>query len=111
MVILLRDRDAASARLLETAAQIAAVKDSMLVVLCAPALAGATGMEQWITERTATHPVRVQIEAAPMELATLSERLNQVGCGVIALDAGLFERREGLGDLVEHFSCDMLVVP
>ena len=66
VVILLRDRDAASARLFETAAQIAAVKDSMLVVLCAPALAGAAGMEQWITERAATHPVRVQVEAAPV---------------------------------------------
>ena len=112
VVILLRDRDAASARLFDTAAQIAAATDSMLAVLCAPALAGATGVEQWIAERAATHPVRVQVEVAPAEPATLRERLDQLGCRLIALDAGLLEGSGGgLRSLVERFSCDMLVVP
>ena len=102
----------AAARLFDMAAQIAAATDSMLAVLCAPALAGAAGVEHWIAERAATHRVRVRIEAAPAEPAALRERLGQLDCRVIALEAGLLERGDsGLGDLVERFSCDMLVVP
>ena len=112
VAILLRDRDAASARLFETAAQIAAARDSILAVLCTPTLAAAAGMEQWIAERAATHGVQVQIEAAPAEPTVLRERLGQLDCRVIALDARLFEGSDGgLSDLVERFSCDMLFVP
>ena len=112
VAILLRDRDAASARLFETAAQIAAARDSILAVLCTPTLAAAAGMEQWITERAATHGVQVQIEAAPAEPTVLRERLGQLDCRVIALNAKLFEGSNGgLSDLVERFSCDMLFVP
>ena len=112
VAMLLRDRDAASARLFETAAQIAAARDSILAVLCTPTLAAAAGMEQWIAERAATHGVQVQIEAAPAEPTVLRERLGQLDCRVIALNAKLFEgSNDGLSDLVERFSCDMLFVP
>ena len=112
VVTLLRDRGAASARLFDMAAQIAAATDSMLTVLYAPALAGAVGMEHWIAERAATNRVRVRIEAAPAELAALRERLGQLDCRMIALEPGLFEGGNGgLGGLIERFSCDMLVVP
>ena len=111
VVILLRDRDVASARLFDTAVQIAAATDSGLTVLCAPALADAEGIERWIAERAAAHPVRVRVEAAPAEPAALSERLGQLDCRVIALDAGLLEGGGGLRHLAERFSCDMLFVP
>lgn len=112
VVTLLRDRDAAAARLFDMAAQIAAANDSTLTVLYVPALIGGAGMENWVAERAATHRVRVRVEAAPAEPAALRERLGQLDCRVIALDAGLFEGSDGgLGELVEHFSCDMLVVP
>ena len=112
VVILLRDRDAASARLFDTAAQIAAATDSTLAVLCAPPLAGTAGVEQWIAERAATHPVRVQVEVAPAEPAALRERLDQLDCRLVALDAGVVEGGGGgLRSLVERFSYDMLVVP
>jgi hypothetical protein len=112
VAILLRDRDAGSARLFETAAQIAAATDSMLAVLCAPALAAAAEMERWIAERAAPHGVRVRIEATPAEPAALRERLGQLDCRVIALEAGLFEGGDGgLVGLIDRFSCDMLVVP
>ncbi len=112
VVTLLRGRDAAAARVFDMAAQIAAATDSMLAVLCAPALADAAGVEHWIAERAAMHRVRVRVEAAPAEPAALRERLGQLDCRVIALDSGLLEGGDGgLGELVERFSCDMLVVP
>ena len=112
VVALLRDRDAAAARLFDMAAQIAAATDSLLAVLCAPALLGTAGMENWVTERAAPHRVRFRVEAAPPEPDALRERLVQLDCRVIALDAGLLERGDGgLGEFVERFSCDMLVVP
>jgi nucleotide-binding universal stress UspA family protein len=111
VVMLLRDRDAAAARLFDTAARIAAAKDSALAVLYAPPLADAAGMENWIAERTGAHSVRVRVEAAPVEPAALHERLGQLACRVIALDAGMFEGKDGLSELVERFACDMLVVP
>jgi hypothetical protein len=112
VVTLLRDRDAAAARLFDMAAQIAAATDSMLAVLYAPVLAEAAGVERWIAERAATHRVRVRVEAAPAEPAALRERLRLLDCRVIALEAGLLEKGDGgLANLVEGFSCDMLVVP
>jgi hypothetical protein len=111
VVTLLRDRDAAAARLFDTAARIAAATDSALAVLCASPLAAAAGMENWIAERMAVHRVQLQIEAAPTEPAALHERLGQLACRVIAIDAGMFEREDGLRELVERFTCDMLVVP
>jgi nucleotide-binding universal stress UspA family protein len=112
VVTLLRDRDAGAARVFDIAAQIAAATDSMLAVLCAPALADKSGVEHWIAERAAPHRVRVRVETAPAEPAALRERLGQIDCRVIALDAGLLESGDSaLRDLVERFSCDMLVVP
>lgn len=111
VVTLLRERDAAAVRLFDMAARIAAAKDSELAVLCAPALADSAGMESWIAERMAAQAVRVQIEAVPQEPAALAERLGQLACRVIALDAGLLKGEDGLRELVERFACDMLVVP
>jgi hypothetical protein len=111
VVMLLRDRDAAAARLFDTAARIAAATDSVLAVLCAPPLADAAEMAPWIAEHAAMHPVRVQVEAAPEQPAALRERLAQLDCRVVAFDAGLAEGRGGLRRLVERFSCNMLLVP
>ncbi len=51
VVTLLRGRDAAAARLFDMAAQIAAATDSLLAVLCTPALAG-DGRDRALDRRT-----------------------------------------------------------
>jgi nucleotide-binding universal stress UspA family protein len=112
VAILLRDRNPASVRLFDAAAQIAAAEDSVLAVLCPPAMAGAAGFDKWITDRAAAHPVRLQIEAAPSEPAALSERLGQLGCRLVALEARLSEGGgQALRSLAAHFAGDILIVP
>jgi hypothetical protein len=111
VAILLRDRDPASVRLIETAAQIASARDGILTVICPPAIAGAPGFDKWVSDSVA-HRVRVQIEVAPVEPSALHERLGHLDCRLLALEAGL---AEGSGDalrrLVERLACDMLIVP
>jgi nucleotide-binding universal stress UspA family protein len=112
VVILLRDRDPASARLVETAAQITSARNGILTMICPPAIVDAPGFDQWVSDSVAQYRVRVQIELAPVESAALYERLEQLNCRLLALEAGL---AEGSGDalrpLVERFACDMLIVP
>ena len=110
VVTLLRDRDAGSARLLDAAAQIAAANDRMLTVICPAAVADTDGLEEWITGHAAGHDVRVQIEVASLDPGALQERLGQLDCRLLALEAGLAEGA-GLRQLVERFACDMLIVP
>jgi nucleotide-binding universal stress UspA family protein len=111
VVMLLRDRNLASARLFDAAAQIAAARESVLTVICPPAISGAEGFEQWIADRVKEHPVRVQIEIAAVEAANLRERLSELDCRLLAFEAAL---AEGSGDrvrkIVERFACDVLIV-
>jgi hypothetical protein len=63
-------------------------------------------------DRVAQHPVRVQIEVALVEPNALRKRLGQLDCRLLALEAGLAEGiRDRLHQLVDHFACDMLIVP
>ena len=112
VVILLRDRDLASARLVETAAQIASARGDVLMVICPPAIAEAPGFGTWVSDSVAQHRIRVQIELAPAEPAALHERLGQLDCRLLALEAGLAERSGAtLRELVARSRCDMLIVP
>ena len=112
VALLLRDRDPASARLVETAAQIASARDDVLTVICPPAIADAPGFDKWVADSVAHDRVRVQIEVAPVEPATLQERLRHLDCRLLALEAGLAERSgDTLRELIERFACDMLIVP
>jgi nucleotide-binding universal stress UspA family protein len=111
IVILLRDRDAASARLLEAAAQVAAARDRVLVVMCPPDVGSADGIEKWIAERIAGYAIRMQIEVMPIEPASLHERLGHFECRLLALRAGQAGAGgEELRKLAERFACDMLIV-
>jgi nucleotide-binding universal stress UspA family protein len=110
VVMLLRDRSAASSRLLEAAAQIAQTADRTLTVICPPAVAG-IGFENWVADRLADHPVRLQVEIAPAAPADLHRRIGELDCRCLAIASG---EAEGSGDrlreLVERFGCDILVV-
>jgi nucleotide-binding universal stress UspA family protein len=140
VVMLLRDRSDASARLLEAAAQIAHNADSrsaagggadrrgrdrrgrdrrgtdrrgaanLLTVICLPAIAG-KGFEKWIADRLAGHPVRLQIEIAPAEPAALHQRIGELDCRLLAIEAGSTEGRgDRLREFVERCGCDILMV-
>ena len=111
VVLLLRDRSAASARLLEAAAQIAAAADRVLTVICPPVVARAPRFDKWISDRLADHPVRLQIEIGHAEPAELQRRLGELECRLLAVEASVVEGgSERLRELVERFACDILVV-
>jgi nucleotide-binding universal stress UspA family protein len=110
VVMLLRDRTAASSRLLEAAAQIAETADRTLTVICPPAVAG-TGFEKWVADRLADHPVRLQVEIAPAEPAALHQRIGELDCRCLAIAWGGAEASgDPLRELVERFGCDLLLV-
>ena len=111
VVVMLRDRGAASVRLLDAAAQLAEAADRVLTVICPPTVAGAERFDKWITDRLAGHPVRLQVEIGPAEPAALHRRIGELDCRLLAVEAG---PAEGSGDrlrgFVEDFACDILVV-
>jgi hypothetical protein len=110
VVVLLRDRDPASVRLFDAAAQIASARDGVLVVIIPPALA-ANAFDRWISDRIAEHPVRAQVQVAPIELSALDERLGQLHCRLLAFEVGLVEGSgERLQHIVERSACDLLIV-
>jgi hypothetical protein len=111
VVLLLRDRDAASARLLEAATQAAQAADRVLTVICPPAVADVAGLDEWIADRLAGQPVRLHIETGPAEPAALNRRIGELDCRLLAVEAGRAEGGgEPLRDLFERFTCDILVV-
>jgi len=110
VVMLLRDLSAASARLLEAAAQIAETADRLLTVICQAAVPGA-GVETWVIDRLAGHPVRLQVEIAPPEPAALHQRISELDCRCLAVAAaGAEGNGNRLRELVERFGCDILMV-
>jgi hypothetical protein len=111
VVMLLRDRGPASVRLLEAAVQIAQAADALLTVICPPAIAGAERFEQWIADRLAGHPVRLQVEIGPAEPAALRQRLVELDCRLLAIEAGgAAGRGDRLREFVDRFACDILIV-
>jgi nucleotide-binding universal stress UspA family protein len=111
VAMLLRDRSAASVRLLEAAAQLAQSADGLLTVICPPAVAGAERFETWIADRLADRPVRLQVEIAPEEPAALRQRIVELECHCLAIEAGgAVGRADRLREFVERFACDILIV-
>ena len=116
VVMLLRDRGAASSRLLEAAAQIAHAADGTLTVICPPAVAGTgfetgAGLEKWVADQLADHPVRLQVEIAPAAPADLHRRIGELDCRCLAIASGGAEGSGGrLRELFERFGCDILLV-
>lgn len=111
VAMLLGDRSPASVRLLEAAAQITQAADRMLTVICPPAIAGTQGFERWIADHLAGRPVRLQVEIGPAEPAALRQRLRELNCCVLAIEAGsAVGRADRLRELVEPFGCDILIV-
>lgn len=105
VALLLRDRGAASLRLLDAAAQIAEAADALLTVIC-PSAAAAEAFENWVADRFAGRTLRLQVEIAPAEPSALRQRLGELECRLLAIEAG----GDQLRDLVERYACDILIV-
>jgi hypothetical protein len=111
VVSVLRDRSPVSVRLLEAAARVAEARGGGLTVISSPEIAGAAGFESWIGERLAAYAVPLQIEIAPSEPAVFERRIVELGCRVLAIEAGVADGVAArLRERARRFACDILVV-
>jgi K+-sensing histidine kinase KdpD len=108
VVVVLRDREPASARLLEAAAQLAEIAGAPLTVVCAPDLARAAAFDTWLSEHVAARPVQLRIETAMNDPAALYQRILELNCGLLALAADAAQT--GLRELMAGAACDLLVM-
>jgi hypothetical protein len=108
VVVVLPDREPASARLLEAAAQLAEIAGAPLTVVGAPELTRSDGFDDWLAEHAAVRPVQLRIEAAMNDAAALHRRVLELNCGVLACAAGAAQN--GLRELAVGAACDLLVM-
>lgn len=108
VVVLLRERSAGFARLLQTAARMAELGGGALTVICPPVLAAAEDFAEWVDEQLAAASVRAQIEAAPSDPAAIQARIAELDCGLLACAAIAIARGE-LTEVTRHLTCHVLV--
>ncbi len=107
----LRDREPASARILEAAAQFAEAANADLIVICAPELAHDMVFGAWVGERLAAYPVRARIEPAPSGPAALQRHILGLDCALLALAAdGELADPDRLREIAAGTGCDILVM-
>jgi len=107
----LRDREPASARILEAAAQFAEAANADLIVICAPELAHDMVFGAWVGERLAAYPVRARIEPAPSGPAALQRHILGLDCALLALAAdGELADPDRLREIAAGTACDILVM-
>jgi hypothetical protein len=106
----LRDRGESAARLLRTAARLARISESSLIIIGPPALARSRAFGEWIAEHLGDPPIPVQIEPAPSNPATLPELLAGRDCHLLAIEPRQTEGSSNrLREFVERFSCNLLI--
>jgi hypothetical protein len=111
VVTVLHDREPASARVLDAAAQFAEAAAANLLVICATKLADDKLFEAWVGERLTAYSVHPRIESASDDPATLQRHILGLDCGLLALaeDAEPVDpdrRRE----IATKTGCDILVM-
>jgi hypothetical protein len=107
IVVLLREHSAASARLLQTAAQFAGLGGFRLTVITPTVLAATQELRDWIREQLPPALPQPQLEAAPADTAALNRRISELNCRVLAIDAATTQRE--LVEIAERLPCDILV--
>jgi hypothetical protein len=108
---LLHSRSQQSARILEIAAQIAGICRATLTVAGPPELAGTDDFAAWVSELLERHSVKLQTESAAAEPAALRQRIVELDCRLLVLEASPDELPpEDLREFVEPLACDLLVV-
>ena len=108
VVVVLRDCEPASARVLEAAAELAEIAGAALTVVCGPDLTRADGFNDWLVEHAAARPVQLRIEAAMNDSAALHRRILELDCGLLACAGGAAPN--GLRELAIGAACDLLVM-
>ena len=107
----LRRRSPQSARMLEIAAQIAGISKATLTVAAPPDLAGSDDFAAWVSELLEGHSVSLQTESVAAEPAALRQRIIELDCRLLVLEASPDEAPpEELREFLEPLACDLLVV-
>ena len=100
-----------SARVLEIAAQIAGISNATLTVAGPPDLAGTDDFAAWVSRLLEGHSVSLQTEPAAAEPAALRQRIIELNCRLLVLEASPGEAPpEELREFLEPLACDLLVV-
>jgi hypothetical protein len=108
---LLRRCDPKSARVLDIAAQIASFCNGTLTVAQTPDPTGSVDFAAWVSERLEGYKVSLQTEPAETEPAALRQRITELDCRLLALEAADWEARpEELRELVKQLACDVLII-
>jgi hypothetical protein len=111
VVTLLRRGGPQSARTLDVAAQIAGFYSSTLTVAGTPNLAGSDDFAVWVSGLLKGHSVSLQTEFAAAEPAALRQRIIELDCRLLVLEASEKDAQpEELRELVEHLACDVLII-
>jgi hypothetical protein len=111
VLTLLRGRGPQAAQTLGIAAQIAGVHSRTLTVAGAFDPAGPDDFAAWVTGILEGHSLNLQTEREALEPAALRQRILDLDCRLLVLDAGEQDgRTEELRELVEHLTCDVLIV-
>ncbi|HEX5321506.1 MAG TPA: hypothetical protein VFW46_20280 [Stellaceae bacterium] len=96
VVTLLRDRGAASVRVLDAAAQCAEAVAGILTVAAPAKLAASPGFQAWLGQRLAPNQVEVQVELAPEDGTALLEHFAALDCELLVLGAAAVETQPRL---------------
>lgn len=97
--------------MLEIAAQIADISEATLTVAGPPDLAGTDDFAAWVSGLLEGHSVSLQTEPAAAEPAALRQRIIELDCRLLVLEASPGEAPpEELREFLEPLACDLLVV-
>jgi len=111
VLTLLRRRDPQSARTLDIAAQIAGFRGGTLTVAGAPDLAGSDDFGVWVSGLIEGDSLSLQSEPVATEPAALRQRINELDCRLLVLEAGEQDGQpDQLRELVEQLACDVLII-
>jgi hypothetical protein len=110
VIALLRHRGPETARTLDIAAQIAGFGNGALTVVGPPDIAGSKDFSAWVSGLLQDHSLRLQTELVASEPGILRQRIGELDCRLLVVEASADDARPHIRELVEDLSCDVLVI-